>query len=88
MSNMIGWEEFILEKREVMPCPRCGINDSTNCGYSVRDPWHGDYDCEAPENDGEEELECDDCHHIYCENCSILHGFLLTKWDFEYEHNG
>lgn len=79
----IDFFDIAVDKtKERMPCPKCGVNPSVDCGYSVRDYW-GDYDCEAPENDGEEELWCEYCHHAYCPDCATLHSLLLTKWDVE-----
>ena len=57
--------EEILGKDPVRPCPKCGVNDAVKCTYGYRDYW-GEYDCLAPD---QEEIECDDCHHLYCDDC-------------------
>lgn len=65
--------EQIKDKKEynIAPCPGCGLRPARDCGYGVRDPWTNEFDCEAPENDpdSDEELWCEDCHHLYCEQC-------------------
>lgn len=50
------------------PCPKCGKNPRQDCGYGH---WTSttdgkDFDCLAPDNKGQ---PCDDCHHVWCEEC-------------------
>lgn len=53
--------------KTIMPCcPKCGQNFAIPCGYLVKDEYNGDYDCEAPDINGE---DCDHCHHLYCAEC-------------------
>lgn len=47
------------------PCPVCHLRPSENCGFLEYDPYNGDYDCVAPEDD----LDCDGCKYLTCSEC-------------------
>ena len=66
-------------ERGVMPCPGCGVNASLDCGYGVWD-YEGDFDCEAPDIDGE---PCDDCHHLWCNDCKLKNAMEFQKEEFD-----
>lgn len=63
-----------------MPCPNCGVNPAEDCGYSTYDPWTGEHDCEAPDNEGE---MCDDCHHAHCSLCRLKESYNFKKEEFD-----
>jgi len=62
------------------PCPRCGVKPSMDCGYSSYDPWNGEYDCEAPDQDGD--LMCEYCHHIHCSLCKLEEKYNFKEEEF------
>ena len=53
------------DKKFVMPCPNCGINDAVDCGYGYWD-YYGEFDCLAPE---EIDVGCEDCYYAWCDEC-------------------
>lgn len=64
----------------IMPCPSCGVRSSQDCGYGV---WErGDFDCEAPDIDGE---PCEYCHHLYCDECKLQEAMEFKSEEFDIE---
>ena len=81
MNKEVG--KLIDESCDARPCPRCGKNPAVDCGYGYWSPdtpnGPGEFDCTFPWPDGEddEQVECDDCPHLWCKECK---DNLLARW--------
>jgi len=71
--------EEVIKSNRVL-CPNCGVNLSNDCGYSLFD-YDNEFSCEAPE---EIEEECDNCKHIWCNECKEKERIfmILQEEDF------
>ena len=67
-------KKWTLESRK-QPCPQCGKNEASNCGYLEYDEWNGDYDCTNDEYEG----ECDGCPALICNSCRNKKGDFNVK---------
>ena len=57
------------------PCPKCGKNPRSDCGFLVRSSTTdgAEFDCLAPDTDSP---PCDDCYHVWCDECKRERGEL------------
>jgi hypothetical protein len=78
MKDDLGEVKSNLNNTGYRDCPKCGLNLALDCGFLERDEWNGDYDCSAPDINGE---PCDDCHHVWCYQCQEKAKFMKDSLD-------
>ena len=81
LDKLFESEMMKNKSKFMMPCPRCGINDSVVCEYCETDYW-GEFDCYPPEDIDE---DCSYCKYAWCSDCRKEEKIfsILSKEDFK-----
>lgn len=62
------WDLYFETFGPIQPCPKCKLWPAKNCGYLEYDCYSGDYECNADDEDGEFDFDCDQCKYLICCN--------------------